>query len=102
MLKFEVNVNSKKRAVTVFVTNDFGKRFMGIAMCNPSDVFDEEKGIKIAKKRAMIALKNDDIKRMNQFRGYHEGMVNHYKACIRRANSKISSLYKEITEIGKN
>lgn len=101
-MEFEVNVNRDKRAVTAFITTEFGKRFMGIAKCNPKDEFDENKGILIAKKRAMIALKMYDIKNLRTYRSYHEGQVNHYVACEKRANRKIRELYDEIREVSKN
>ena len=54
-------IKEKKRLVTYTILTSDGSYFTGRAQCSPGDTFDVEKGKRIAKFRAIIALKKDQL-----------------------------------------
>ena len=49
-------IDKDKKVIVYFLTYD-NREFKGVAKCNPEDVFDEEKGKKIAQLRALINVR---------------------------------------------
>lgn len=54
-------IKEKKRLVTHTILTSDETYFTGRSQCSPDDTFDVEKGKRIAKLRAIIALKKDQL-----------------------------------------
>ena len=53
-------IDKNKKVIVYFLTYD-NREFKGVAKCSPEDVFDEEKGKKIAQLRALINVRETFI-----------------------------------------
>lgn len=63
MKNYRFIVNEKKNTVTCVVKNKNGV-FVGVAKCDPSDVFDENIGKDIARKRAILKSNMKELNRL--------------------------------------
>ncbi len=54
-------IDKNKKVIVYFLTYD-NREFKGVAKCSPEDVFDEEKGKKIAQLKALINVRKYFIK----------------------------------------
>lgn len=103
-----VDVNSKKRTVTVTLTCDEGV-FKGVAKCLESDNFDAEIGEQIAYKRALLQVKKVDIDIFKKEMEACNEMLNKVevlkirqrraKANYKKAKAQLSNIHAEIEKL---
>ncbi|WP_346884362.1 hypothetical protein [Clostridium sp. UBA4395] len=63
----ETVIYKKNKGLTIVIIEDEGKKYKGVAKCNPCDFFNPQTGYNIAKHRAVIKKHEDKLK------GYMEG-----------------------------
>ena len=104
--KYSYFTNNKD--VVVAVTTYHQKKVRGIAKCNPEDVFDLEKGKKLAKARCDAKVADLKVKRMIKLSNiFNEGMISDWEKSKKFHNYAVSAMEerrkaeKEIQEILK-
>lgn len=104
-MKTNTHVDKENGIVKVTMSCDEGT-FYGIAKCLPKDEFDLERGRKIAYKRALLQVKQEDIKKFKnelnkvekqiQFLNRLQIEERRLKKHIKKAKKQLSNIYKEI------
>ena len=105
MKNYRFIVNEKKRTITCIVRNTNGI-FVGIAKCDQSDVFDENVGKEIARKRAILKSNMTEFRRLkfewtekemkwyeSQF-AYNRSRKTVLKENIKKLNEELNKLVK--------
>lgn len=106
----KIFVNSDENLCQVTLICDEGT-FVGKATCSSEDKFDVQRGLELARKRALVQVKNADLKIFNEkLREFEERkneimeFVRQYKRAKNRqekAKQCLSNLYREIGELTK-
>jgi hypothetical protein len=104
-MEINTHVDKENGIVKVTMSCDEGT-FHGIAKCLPKDEFDVERGTKIAYKRALLQVKQADIKQFRNELNKIEKQIHflnrlqieerRLKKHIKKAKKQLSNIYKEI------
>ena len=106
----KIFVNSDENLCQVTLICDEGT-FVGKATCSSEDKFDVNRGLELARKRALVQVKNADLKIFNEKLRELEDRKNEIMEFVRqykrakdrqeKAKKCLTELYREIGELTK-
>lgn len=88
----ENDKNEIIKMTKVIVFDSYGNKFEGISKCNPEDKYDEEKGVELAKLRALSKLYKSNRKIYNDINDTYVDVYNTF----RKESYKLIDKYKKL------
>lgn len=106
-MKKQIISNDDKKVNIVILKNDsLGISVKGISKCHPEDIYDRDKGIKIANTKAwikyyqtLIKVEKRELDFHNEILEWQKGIIEESQHIMERAENKIPELQAELEKI---